>query len=409
MPTHYRPLPIKALNGTRNALLKFGFKQKTFDADAIFESVESKLKLSGHEDYSELRKRLALICKGLNETANLHPIGRLLTRLSLENTVKNRFEIDNWIVKHPEILERKIKEPVFILGLPRTGTTALFNTLAKVEGLRAPLGWEINKPIPPVKFATKDSDTRIKQTHREFEGFFYLTPAIRTIHDFGALIPQECIAITQFDFYTGQFWFCYEIPEYYQWFKQYDALKSLQFHKRFAQNWLSDFPKQQALFKTPFHLPVLEQLLSVYPDARIIQTHRDPMEVMGSVCSFAWHLRSTFSDDIDAVQIGKDQLDYWSACLNQSVQVREKLSNKSSQFYDVDYKNFVQNPLETVSGILEFLGRKSDKQTTEKLLAHVASSQKDKYGKHVYALEDYGLDAQRDRVYFENYCNKFNL
>jgi hypothetical protein len=409
MPSHYRPLPVKAFNATRKVLLKIGLKQKAFDADEIFESVEKNLKLSSSEDYSEFRQRLSMMCQDLNTRARLHPVGALLTRLSLQNTVKNRLEIDHWIAQHPQTLQREIKQPVFILGLPRTGTTALFNILSSVEGIRSPLGWEVNKPVPPVQYASKDTDPRIKQTHREFEGFFYLTPNIRTIHDFGALLPQECIAITQYDLYTGQFWFCYDIPEYYEWYKQYDALPSLQFHRRFAQNLMSDFPEQQWLFKTPFHLGILEQLLTVYPDARIIQTHRDPMEVMGSSCSFAWHLRSTFSDDINNRQIGQDQLEYWSGCLNHSVQVREKLSHLSSQFYDVDYKSFVAKPVETVSGILEFLGRESDQQTTEKLIAFAQDNQKDKHGKHVYSLEDYQLDAHKDRVHFEDYCREFGL
>ncbi len=409
MPTHYRPAPVKGFNAIRGGLSKLGLKPKAFDANVIFDKALKSSGVLAQGDYSHLKERLELICNDLNAKSSLHPTGHLITQMSLQNSIQNRLQIDAHIAANSEILERKVEKPVFILGLPRTGTTALFNILGSVEGIRAPLGWEVNKPVPPVEFASRDSDPRIKKTHQEFEAFFYLTPTLRVIHDFGALLPQECIAITQYDLYTGQFWFCYDIPSYFDWYKKQDPTDTFRFHKIFAQLLQSDFPNQQYLFKTPFHLPVIEQLLDVYPDARIIQTHRDPMEVMGSVCSFAWHLRSTFSDEIDCQQIGKDQLDFWSECLSQSVTTRDKLADKADQFFDVDYRTFVDRPIDTVSSILEFLGEDGDEETTQRLIQYADTNKKDKHGKHVYSLNDYGLDAVRDKSVFENYCKRFNL
>ena len=234
-------------------------------------------------------------------------------------------------------------------------------------------------------------------------------PNLRLIHDFGALLPQECIAATQYDLYTGQFFFSYDAPEYLNWYQHTEKLGPFQFHKRFFQTLQSDFPQQRWLFKTPFHIDALDELFSVYPDAQIIQTHRDPMEVMGSSCSFAWHLRSTFSDEINTKSIGKEQLEFWSKNLNKIVRDRERLSEKTSQFFDVNYQDFINKPLETVSGILDFLDIPQDGNTSQQLLDHANSNKKDKHGKHVYFLEDYGLDATRDRKYFQEYCRKFGL
>jgi hypothetical protein len=405
----HRPLPIKTINAAGKILSRAGIENPLLNAENIFAKGHNHAKCEIKSDYTELKKRLQIFCESLELHAKLNQTGRLLTYFSLVNTVKNRIQIDHWLSTHPEVSKREIKKPVFILGLPRTGTTALFNMLASLDGMRAPLGWEINKPVPPVVFANKDSDPRIQQTHREFEAFFYLTPTLRVIHDFGALLPQECLALTQYDMYSGQLWFSYQAPEYLQWYQQQNPLESFRFHKQFIQLLQSDFPKQRWLFKTPFHLSSLEQIFEIYPDAQIIQTHRDPMEVMASTCSFCWHLRSTFSDQVDNAEIGKLQLNFWSQALKQSVQDREKLKHKASQFYDVDYRQFISNPVETVSGVLDFLGENKNEHISQQLITHAEQNQKDKHGKHIYQLQDYGLDALRDKPVFEDYCKRFNL
>lgn len=407
--TLHRPTPIKIINGIGRSLASIGVGNKPLDAEKVFNKAYKKSKSTSQRDYSEIKNRFKILCDSVNVHSRLNTTGKLLTSLSFENSIKIRIEVDDWIEKHPQILERKIEKPIFILGLPRTGTTALFNILNAIEGVRAPLGWEINKPIPPVEYASKDTDPRIKLTHQEFEAFFYLTPNLRFIHDFGALLPQECIAATQYDLYTGQFFFTYEVPEYLDWYQHTSNLESFHFHKRFFQVLQSDFPPQRWLFKSPFHIDSLDELLATYPDAQIIQTHRDPMEVMGSSCSFAWHLRSTFSDDINAIEIGKQQLQFWGSNLNKIVKDRERLSDKAHQFFDVNYQDFVNKPLETVSSILNYLSIPQDKDTSQKLIDHVTRNKKDRHGKHIYFLEDYGLDAARDGQYFEEYCTKFNL
>jgi len=186
--TFNRPLPISSINAIGRALNKLGINSPKLNAESIFSAAQKQANTHFEisKKYPDLEATLILLCQELEESAKLNQTGRILTYFSLIGTLKNRFEVDYWCEQNPEYSQQKIEKPIFVLGLPRTGTTALFNMLANVPGLRAPLGWEVNKPIPPVKYNERLNDPRIKATEKEFNAFFYLTPKLKTINDFGS-------------------------------------------------------------------------------------------------------------------------------------------------------------------------------------------------------------------------------
>jgi hypothetical protein len=406
-----RPLPIRTINSIGKALNALGIHSPKLDPNKIFSVAAKKAGISEADTliYPELKANLTLFCEALESTAKLNQTGRLRTYFSLLGTLKNRFEVDKWCKENPEHAQQKIEKPIFILGLPRTGTTALFNMLADAPSLRAPLGWEAHKPIPPVKYVERFSDPRIAATQKEFDAFFYLTPKLKAIHDFGALIPQECIAFTNYDLYGVHNFLSYQVPAYTDWYEQHSLNSVFNFHKQFLQCLQSDFPAQHWLLKTPAHLSAIDQIFETYPDARIIQTHRNPMEIMGSLCSLSWHFRSTFSDQVDCQQIGQEVLHTWSKALNKAMESRDQLKDKQPQIIDIMYQDFVKDSVGSVQKILGKFDLPRDAAAIEKLKAHTLNNQKDRHGKHTYDLKDFGLDKERDAHFFEKYCNQFNL
>lgn len=406
-----RPLPIRSINALGRALNTLGICSPKLDPEKILAAAQKQAKTNFDikKQYSELHATLNLFCEELENQAKLNQTGRLLTYFSLIGTLKNRFEVDQWCAKNPHYAQQTISKPIFILGLPRTGTTALFNMLADVPGLRAPLGWEVNKPIPPVSYAQRHHDPRIAATEKEFNAFFYLTPKLKVIHDFGARLPQECIAFTNYDLYSIHNFVSYQAPAYVAWYEKKSLKSVFDFHKKFLQCLQSDFPQQHWLLKTPAHLSAIDQIFETYPDARIIQTHRNPMEVIGSLCSFSWHLRSTFSDEVNCAQIGFEELNLWSNALNKAMESRAKHHDKKDQIIDIMYKDFVKDSVASVQSILEKFELPRDASTVEKLKLHTQKNQKDRHGKHTYDIKDFGLDQERDKVLFSAYCTQFNL
>ena len=186
----------------------------------------------------------------------------LTTRLQLEEDARQQ----------PEILRGEIRRPLIVLGLPRTGTTWLFELLALDPGARAPLTWEAAAPCPAPELATFATDPRIRQTQAGFDAMLQAVPELATMHPFGATMPAECNALMQLHFASSNFWASYDVPDYLRWLTEAPAPGAMNIHRRVLQQLQWKGPKGRWVLKSPPYLLMLEDLLAAYPDACLVQT-----------------------------------------------------------------------------------------------------------------------------------------
>jgi hypothetical protein len=366
---------------------------------------------TGLEDFGgeQFREGLQRLLESLNGEAQLNLLGRIGARRTLLSILTNRLLLADHRKKHPRVEEQRIPEPLFILGLPRTGTTVLFNLLAQDPTTRAPLAWEVENPCPPPRAATYRSDPRIQAMQKQFANLSRMAPNMDAIHEFGAELPQECVAITGHEFLSVQFHIIFNVATYQDWVDRQSALPALRFHRRFLQHLQSEYAKERWALKTPGHLAVIDDLLEVYPDARIIHTHRDPLDVMPSLASLSYTLRGVSTDALDPHVVGRQQTDLWASHLQRAVQVRGSMPDRAERFFDVRFEDVAADPIAVIERIYAHFEIPFRDGFRERMQAFVAANPRGRHGTHRYSLEDFGLDRTTEAPRFAEYCERFEI
>jgi len=225
---------------------------------------------------------MAFLLESIEREARLNALGRFVFHQHAIQLLRNRLYLQRDSQIDRRISRRKITKPVFITGLPRTGTTLLHSLLAQDEELfTAPLTWEVIYPSP----AQGDSCSRIERTERDLKWFDRLVPAFRPIHPVSAELPQECVAIMSHCFMSQEFDTMVDLPEYELWLEEQDQRPVYAFHKQFLQHLRPGSSGHRFVLKAPAHLHSLEAILAVYPDAQIVHTYRDPLQVLPSLAT----------------------------------------------------------------------------------------------------------------------------
>src|SRR5215469_3914217 len=227
--------------------------------------------------------------------ARLNRLGRIFTRYQTLRLLANRRRIEEALRRSPDITAVPVARPIVITGLPRTGTTLLHRLLAQDPAHRAPVSWELYHPARTPARGRRPRDARILGLAIAMLGFDLMTPGLRGIHELGAHLPEECIIAHAHSFLSFSFTFSHFVPSYRAWLEQQHLGPAYSFHKRFLQYLQSGWAPERWVLKAPSHLFGLDALLATYPDACIVQAHRDPLAVLGSVTSFVVALRRGLS------------------------------------------------------------------------------------------------------------------
>jgi hypothetical protein len=310
-------------------------------------------------------------------------------------------KIEQAFASNPSIAKTDIKEPVFIIGMPRTGTTILHALMHEDPAHRSPLAWECLLPYPASTPENFEDNPQLSQVKKEFDQLFKLVPDFKKKHHMEADSPQECLGINALDFNSFQSAAQVYIPSYMSWFlNDSDQLETMRFHKRFLQYLESGGVKADRwLLKTPVHLMRIDKIFEVYPDAKIIMPHRHPAKVAPSAASLISSVRSLYSDYEDPLRSGKEQAELWSDYFNRSLETRKQI-NREDQILDLKFEDFVSDQMATVKKIYNHFGWDLSDEALKRMEAFLAQNPKDKHGMHDYSLEQFGLtEDQIDRLY----------
>lgn len=363
----------------------------SLDPEDIIRTAASRAKSDQLGDLGFM-ERLPVLVEAVEREAKLHWVGRVAVRQSLVSGLQSRFEIYRHRASHPELVGVPIEKPVFILGLPRSGTTVLFNLLAQDPANRTPLGWEVQFPSPPPAPETYSTDRRIDQARKYFGRMDSMAPALASIHEVGAELPQECMPIMAHTLLSPQPSIAYNIPGYQDWVDQQDAGPAYTYHRHFLEHLQSRHMKSRWVLKSPVHLATLDALLHEYPDARLIFTHRDPVEAIPSLASLIYTVRGIVSDSVEPKKVGPEQLDWWARALDHAMRVRAKHADKSRQMTDIFFDEVVADPVAALRRAYDRLEMSWSKAVEDRMRAFLATNPPGKHGAHRYELEDFGLE-----------------
>ncbi len=344
--------------------------------------------------------------RAVNAEARLSDTGEAGIRQTLTGALYNRLRVDRYAAEHPEVLEAPIERPMFLFGFPRTGTTLAVNLINCDRARRGYLRWEAEDPIPPVKAGELRTDPRYFAKQAKLEEEARLMPQIAAIHYEDADSVTECQLSMIQDFCSHMLESVTEVPSWRAWFLHTSYLPTFRYHKKLLQVMQAE-QKGRWLLKNPWHALFLDDLTTVYPDAQLVMTHRDPVEVVGSFCSLVKTFRSLFSDDIDLRNIADSTVDIFQRMYRAAL--AHKAKHGEGSIYDLQYDALIRDPIGEIRKLYRHFEEPWTGAIEEAMKTFLGKNPQAKHGRHVYSLEEYGLTPAYVREQFADYCCRFKV
>lgn len=380
-----------------------------FRPDLLIEKACGTAGLDDFGDSTTWRDGLDRVCDGLaSSEARLNALGVEIALMDIDRALTSRLQIVDWRKSHPDVAAAPVERPIFIVGQPRTGTTILFDLLAQDPALRPPLTWEVDNPFPVPQPETYDTDPRIAATQAALEMSEQIVPGLLTHHPMGALVGQECVRIVAGEFCSMIFPTQYRMPDYHRWLLyEADHRPAYRYHRTFLQH-LQSGVSGQWLLKSPAHLWQLDALLAEYPDALIVQTHRDPVTVISSISALIHHLRRMASDESTIADCAAQSREQIVVGLDYSMKIRDSGVLPEDQVVDVHFRDFMGDPFATIRTLYGRLGRELSPIAEQRMREHLAAHPGD-HGGNRYRWADTGLDESAVREQVRAYQQRFNV
>jgi hypothetical protein len=397
----------RALNRGGEIVERTGVSVVRLDAEYLIEEARRRANFA---DFGapEIDAPLARLLHSYEHEARLTFIGRIAARRDTLRLLEYRLRMEADRRRHPEIAAQPVRRPLFVTGLPRTGTTLLHGLLAQDPSTRAPHTWECMFPSPPPERPRYDHDPRIDIAERQIRWFHRLNPDFRRIHPMAARLPEECLIITSHSFLSFQFQTAHHVPSYQAWLEAQDLEPCYAAHRRFLQHLQWRCGGERWVLKAPAHLFGLRALFQVYPDAGVILTHRDPVEVVPSAASLHASLRSTFSE-VDPVEVGREVAARWADGITRALRERDAGCGPADRFIDVHYIDLVRDPIAVVRDVYRRFDLPLSAAALARMQRYLADNPQGKHGRHRYTLEQFGLDADEERARYAEYRSRFRL
>ncbi|SEQ30759.1 Sulfotransferase family protein [Solimonas aquatica] len=353
---------------------------------------------------------LCVLCESLNREAQLSDTGRYLMRQKLVAQLANRLRIEQYFRQHPEIAQEQVAPPVVIGGLPRTGTTKLHRLLSRDPRFYWMAFWESQFPVPFAGESLAEPNARIGEGRALCAMMTSAMPKLVAIHPMDADEADEEVMLTEHSFLSAFNAYAH-IPSYMRWLDAQDQTVVYQFLRRCLQflQWQKrqrGIEAQRWVLKAPHHLLRMHLLLKLFPDARVILTHRDPAQSIPSIASFIHTLWAIYSDKADAQAAGAEWSTLMRRALDHTMQVRQSAPD---QFFDVQFRDTVKQPMSVVRDLYHWLGLELDKDTAARMQAWLQADEKTHQGGHEYTPEQFGLSVTQLERDFSAYRQRHVL
>lgn len=398
-------LLLRSLHTLAGGLQWVGLGRADLDPDRLMAEATKKSGLSdfGPEPWSEPFQQLAL---SYDADPLLGPIGRGAVRSSLIGLLTNRLEITEEARKEPSLRTDPVPRPVFVLGMARSGTTWMYNLLAQDPGARPLQTWEAVRPIPSPRPESYETDPRIEVVNRGLKGLDKLVPAMRAIHPIRARGPEECLPLLwnslMTPFYRGR------VEPYREWLAQRPTEefdRSYEFYRLQLQILQRYVRREHWILKSPAHLYSVDSLIHAFPDAVVVQTHRDPTAVLPSWCSLTATMDQIFYPKVDPKEVGQRTMRILKGCLDRNRRARQTLP--AGRIIDVGYNNLIADPRSTVEHIYRTSGIPYTEAIDRAVRDLIDRDQKSERPKHRYSPEDFGMTRTQIENELGDYLHDF--
>jgi Sulfotransferase family len=388
-----------------------GLLDRPLDANPLIRLARRRTGLSNFGDTPFIGP-LTRLLEACSAESSLTIVGRQATKWDIVRFLSNLLTVQNALVQSPRMSSEPISQPIFITGLPRSGTTFLHRLMLIDPANRAPAVWETISPSP----LSGTREQRVARVSRQLKAFEWIAPEFRALHPLEATSPQECSEITAHVFRSLRFDTNYHIPSYRNWL---DAdvtqhLPAYQFHKRFLQflqhqdRHAGDGEPPRWVLKCPEHLFALQAIRAVYPDARLIFVHRDPVKVLLSQARLTEVLRRPFTRRLDPRTLGTHESRRWLDGTNRMMAIGDDAGCLEPVCH-VHHMDLISDPASSVEAVYRHFGMTIPPQMASAIDDYAVTKPRGGYGEHSYRFEDHGLNEQKERAKFRPYMVRFGV
>ena len=376
---------------------------------SLDELMASARREAGNPDFGTTTfvEPLERFLKSVEDTGDLHPFGRFYLKKIITGLLVNRLKLVGLWNHHPEILSETIHSPLIILGLPRTGTSYLFTLLAQDPAHRYLSNWEATvSQVPPEGTYTYKTDPRRKLGKFLMRFQHYLAPQMSDLHTFYLDGPEECTPLLMQEFTTLALAGMLNVPAYSEWLDTASHTATYHHHKRILQTLQWKYPGDRWLLKSPAHIEAVDTIREVYPDAHLVQMHRDPVKAVSSFASLCAAFRGISTRSIDFRELGLQVIDRLAVDFERYLAQRRVCD--SSPFLDIQYNDLVRDPLGTVRRIYNQFELVLSAEAEERMQAFLAK-ERGSTSPHRYSPQDFGLTPELIRHRFQAYIDAFDI
>ena len=447
----FRPLGIRVINSIGTLLSTVGLLDRavSLDPDYLMAAACSKLGRTYPKSHCVLRdaedeewhESFHRLTNALQHEANLTMLGRVVAQGQIMGILETRGRLlEEFAKEEKEISNESLStadfvDPIFIVGLPRTGTTLLSRLLALDPANRAPMLWEYMSPVPkppcppPLNASASDLEAyhqetkvRVAEEQWKLDQYKSLAPGLDAMHPLEATTPEECIIIMNYVMDSEQVAVTYPIHEYMQWLLKLDShVKALKWNRRVLRHLQRDDPHgpRQWVVKTPYYLAMMDDIRKVFPNAKIIHTHRDPAQSILSVSSVVAKLHGIVTNDIDLNRIGSRQAEIHEVMVEKALKVRKQWAEEAEQdgeaesncgfrVLDMHLEDLQKDPIGTVNNIYKGLfGAELSPEAAGLMKNWLKENPRTKHGTHRPTMQEFGLEGRMNSDIYEAYRRAF--
>jgi LPS sulfotransferase NodH len=379
------------------------------DSEALCAEARRRTRLDDFGDPPN-EPALSILANSLESEADLHPLGRFFMRVHLRELLETRLRLTQaWSGQSEALDAAVIERPVFITGMPRSGSTFLHELLAQDPDNRAPRVWEVMFPLPTKSTWPNKVDPRVRKADASLWCFRRLAPGADSVYPMRAWTPHECVAIHSYTLMSEEFVSTCRIPTYEAFLHAADLGPVYRWQKRFLQHLQLGSPSRRWVLKAPDHVYGLDKLLTVFPDAVIIQTHRNPVDALKSQIQLTQVLEAIYARPVARDQLGISEARKVKQISDYITRFRDAHRDAAGKFIDITYRELVSDPLEVVQRIYERLDIPLTEAAAERM--RQLATARSRYQKPVASptLAYFGLDPAAERERFAGYCSRFGI